>query len=555
MFKRMGNTKEYYWSSDSETIALLKAPGTVWIYKGLSFYSDDAKGTRVYRFYKEGVDAGGATGATNWFSTSKTAQSGYSSVYENNDIWLLAFYNIAFSGNGATSGTMANMNTRQYGISYTLTANAFSRTGYTFNGWKGSNGGSYANKASVSNLAKSGTVTMTAQWKPITYTLNYNVNGATNGSNSSVTCTYDKSTKTRNNVSRTGYTLSGWNTAADGSGTKYGVNVDVKNLRSTAGTVTLYAQWSANPYTIAFSPNASDAVSGSMSNISAVYGTKYQLPECSYKRGKYDFVGWNTKADGTGTALKPGDTVSNLTSAKNGTVTLYAQWKTFLNIELAETDNGVIVSWPRYDHEGKELKIYRKDDDEDSGFSLIHRELSISDLLDEDASDKEEPIITDARLSQGGTIELSADDNGTVYSYYVESSNPSTSVTIDTSEPKNIEIKTGVVKYYFVCDDNEDTVLLSPDADGAHESPAGAPLDYSEYASGYLYIHIVAVDGAGNISETVTLSLPIMMPETGMPWVAWIHVMGFAVLLVLASVSCSREEETLNVRLDEIRRR
>lgn len=44
---------------------------------------------------------------------------------------------------------------------------------------------------------------------------------------------------------RTGYTFTGWNTRADGKGTKYANGATVKGICSVnGGTVTLYAQWS-----------------------------------------------------------------------------------------------------------------------------------------------------------------------------------------------------------------------------------------------------------------------------------------------------------------------
>ena len=62
-------------------------------------------------------------------------------------------YTVNFNANGGT-GSMANQSFT-YGAAKALTANAFTRTGYTFQGWATSaNGGKvYSNKQSVSNLA------------------------------------------------------------------------------------------------------------------------------------------------------------------------------------------------------------------------------------------------------------------------------------------------------------------------------------------------------------------------------------------------------------------
>lgn len=80
--------------------------------------------------------------------------------------WEVKNYTIYFNGNGATSGSMSSMNCT-YGTSYTLPANAFKRTGYTFKGWATSSSATnaaYANKASVKNLTGSGSVTLYAVW-------------------------------------------------------------------------------------------------------------------------------------------------------------------------------------------------------------------------------------------------------------------------------------------------------------------------------------------------------------------------------------------------------
>ena len=74
-------------------------------------------------------------------------------------------YYIAYAANGGT-GTMATT-TCTYGVACTLRANTFTRSGYTFSVWSGSNGGSYSNGQSVSNLTATNgaTITMTANWK------------------------------------------------------------------------------------------------------------------------------------------------------------------------------------------------------------------------------------------------------------------------------------------------------------------------------------------------------------------------------------------------------
>jgi uncharacterized repeat protein (TIGR02543 family) len=83
--------------------------------------------------------------------------------------WTPITYSVTFDGNGADSGSMKTK-TYKYGKSYTLPANKFKRSGYTFVGWstkKNGKGTTYKNKKSIKNLTtKSGkTITLYAQWK------------------------------------------------------------------------------------------------------------------------------------------------------------------------------------------------------------------------------------------------------------------------------------------------------------------------------------------------------------------------------------------------------
>ena len=135
-----------------------------------------------------------------------------------------------------------------YDVAKNLTANGFKKTGYIFDGWNTNSSGTgtnYTDKQSVKNLTSTngGTVTLYAKWKPITYTIKFDGNGATGGSTASMSMTYDVAKNlTANGFTKSGYHFSGWNTKADGSGTSYYNKQSVKNLTATHGaTITLYA--------------------------------------------------------------------------------------------------------------------------------------------------------------------------------------------------------------------------------------------------------------------------------------------------------------------------
>ncbi|MDO4564628.1 MAG: InlB B-repeat-containing protein, partial [Clostridia bacterium] len=123
----------------------------------------------------------------------------------------------------------------------------------------------------------------------------------------------------------------GWNTKANGSGTSYAAG----QTATAQSDMTLYAQWDysgVNPpdptpipqtYTLTYAGNAPEggSVSGLPASVTATSGSAItitaQEPTCT----GYDFVCWNTLANGNGNDYEAGDILT-----LNANVTLYAQW-------------------------------------------------------------------------------------------------------------------------------------------------------------------------------------------------------------------------------------
>lgn len=250
-----------------------------------------------------------------------------------------AAYSIEFDKNygnasttGQASGEMATMSDLLSTEEYKLPACALTLPGYTFTGWETQGGTTYDDKATVRNLATSDgqTVALQAQWKPNSYTVTFDANGG-EGSMDSQPFTFDsEQVLSLNTFTREGYTFAGWSTDAhpfsdDQSDTTYADGASVKNLTTADGaTVTLYAQWKRDTYTVTFQANATDAV-GSMDPESVPTNEGWLVVGCGFTRAGYTFTAWNTKADGTGYSYDAGATVSALAD-KDATVTLYAQW-------------------------------------------------------------------------------------------------------------------------------------------------------------------------------------------------------------------------------------
>ena len=117
----------------------------------------------------------------------------------------------------------------------------------------------------------------------------------------------------KNTFTRENYTFTGWNTKADGTGKGY---ADGESVSFDADT-TLYAQWTQNPV-ITFDANGGD---GTMGTQTVNPNEATALTTNSFTRADYDFAGWNTAKDGTGTAYADKAEITTDTD-----ITLYAQW-------------------------------------------------------------------------------------------------------------------------------------------------------------------------------------------------------------------------------------
>ena len=220
---------------------------------------------------------------------------------------------------------------------------------------------------------------MYAQWKANTYKVYYSGNGYTSQTyndntecNSSNECglnrytsgttfendifkhasnyVYDNTwTLIKNRFEKTGHTFNGWALTSTGS-TKYQDQEQVNNLTATNnGTVTLYAKWKTNTYTIKYNANGG---TGTMADTTVTYDVSTTIRKNTFTRTNYTFTGWTAyrksdskwywkKSDGNYGWYKDGsqpsgatkyiykdETNVSKTSAVNGdTVTFYAQWK------------------------------------------------------------------------------------------------------------------------------------------------------------------------------------------------------------------------------------
>ena len=180
------------------------------------------------------------------FSASYTVTGGYgngtSSASTTVTVPALPSYAVSYNANGGTGAP--GQQTKWYNEALTLSSTKPTRTGYTFQGWATSSGGSVAYAAGASYTSNAG-VTLYAVWKANTWTVTYNANGGT-GAPSSQTKTYGVTLKlSSTKPTRTNYDFLGWGTSASATTVAYAAGA---NYTSNAA-ITLYAVWK-----LAYSP-------------------------------------------------------------------------------------------------------------------------------------------------------------------------------------------------------------------------------------------------------------------------------------------------------------
>ena len=241
-------------------------------------------------------------------------------------------YTVKYNANGG-SGTMSDQ-ARKYNDKVALTANVFTRSGYTFKNWNTKTDGTgttYTDKQ-VANLssASGATVTLYAQWTACTYTVVYDSNkpstatASISGTTANSTHTYDTAKAlTTNGYKLTGWTFEGWSTSKTATTATYADGQSVKNLTSTcSGTVNLYAVWSANCNKITVNPYCS--------------GSTYNPP--LYK--KTDYTGWYSDSTCTTTTTLLSDVPASCNNS-NGNFTLRGIYSAQTTTLSADGNTGI----------------------------------------------------------------------------------------------------------------------------------------------------------------------------------------------------------------------
>lgn len=226
---------------------------------------------------------------------------------------------VSFSGNEADGGAMGDVSV-PYDRVYTVPACGFTRTNYTFVGWRGSDGKSYA---VGDTLPLTAAFSFSALWEQNTVSVSFDGNGAAD-----TMAAVSHPAGNVYTVPACGFTapegkvFAGWK---DANGQSYQANDTITGL---AADLTLTAQWESiqsetgsgtSSFTVHFDANGGR---GTMEDAIVTNGT-LQAPPCTFTNTNgRGFRAWNTSGDGQGTQYMVGRPISVAAD-----MTLYAIWE------------------------------------------------------------------------------------------------------------------------------------------------------------------------------------------------------------------------------------
>lgn len=198
---------------------------------------------------------------------------------------------------------------------------------------------------SPSYVSASTTYTLNAvTWE---WTVSYNANG---GSGDIYTdyVQYKSAYTTRANwFKRTGHTFTGWNEAANGSGTSWTNYINKPWTWTYTKSITLFAQWEINTYTVSYNANGGSGAPGSQTKT---FGQALTLSGTKPTRPNYTFKGWSTNKSAVSAEYTAGGSYYT-----DSSVTLYAVWELAYwspkinNISLARCNSdGTLNSYGTY---------------------------------------------------------------------------------------------------------------------------------------------------------------------------------------------------------------
>ena len=302
-------------------------------------------------------------------------------------------YTVSYNANGGSGAPSSQ--TKIKDTTLKLSTQKPTRSGHTFLGWATSSsatsaqyqpGGSYTNNASV---------TLYAVWQknaPVTYTVSYNANGGS-GAPSSQTKTHGTTlTLSTQKPTRSGHTFLGWATSSSATSAQY----QPGGSYTSNSSVTLYAVWKAQTYTVSYNANGG---SGAPSSQTKTHDVTLTLSAQQPTRDGYTFLGWSTSASIGPARYWPGTSYFD-----NANITLYALWTYHISYN---SNGGTIILM-----------------NEDDCTAIQYNELVASTVIGGDRGVKIKSVIRDGYTFIGWSTDSNATtaqyQNGDVYNKNVD---------------------------------------------------------------------------------------------------------------------------------------
>ena len=224
-------------------------------------------------------------------------------------------YTVRYDANGGTGAPASQ--TKTYGVPLTLSVVKPTRAGYEFLGWSTDPMTMLTNYAPGERYTDEASITLYAVWRyvPKTYTVSYDANGGGN-TPANQTKTEDVTLILTSTIpTRYGYTFKGWATTSTATTADYQAGGNYTANES----VTLYAVWKINTYTVSFDANGG---SNAPNPQKKTHGQNLILTVAVPTRPNHVFLGWATDSTSKSVAYAPGATYT-----AEEDVTLYAVWQ------------------------------------------------------------------------------------------------------------------------------------------------------------------------------------------------------------------------------------
>ena len=259
-------------------------------------------------------------------------------------------YTVTYQGNGNTGGDPPE-DPKKYESTFSVTVldkEDLVKDGYIFAGWNTQADGNGTDRSPGSTfIMGKADVVLYAKWtvNP-TYHVTYDANGgigAVPADNNNYLAGTTVTVLNKGSLAKDDYTFASWNTQADGHGI---TRFPASTFTMGSANVLLYAQWikdaTADLYAVTYNANGG---TGTVPTDCNRYGCGDQVTvkaNSNLTRIGYNFAGWNTKTDGSGTDRAP---LSTFTMSPADLI-LYAKWTAIPTYTVTYNANGGTGSVP-----------------------------------------------------------------------------------------------------------------------------------------------------------------------------------------------------------------